>query len=185
MKRKTKEELAEEREKRKAAKEEKQKLSEIEFERRLLLFSDKRIEYRERRRKYDLIVSDLVGWYDELDKLTKKSPADQVTDLQLETVNDIIDQVKQLVTDDEFIEKVKTFVAAGDNPQYRDVIGVLRRLKQGLNRFDSTISYEKKSLAQMAGEFFHDDIDILLRVDLKTKYKRSDFYQKDVYDKLS
>jgi hypothetical protein len=187
MGKKTKEELAEQRRKRKAAQEERERLEEIEYEKNLFSFSEKRRQYSNRRRKCDLMVSDLEGWYEELDKQTKKSPADQITDLQLETVNDIIDQVKQLLIDDEIIGKAKSFVAAGDNPQYRDVIVVLRRLKQGLDRFELVLDDEKKKIQEKAKELLGDrirDTEKALDLDLKDIFDKKEFYDKSLYDGL-
>jgi hypothetical protein len=75
------------------------------------------------------------GLYDEIDKLAKKAPAEPVTDLALEQINDVIRETKQLVQSDPYIRRLNEFVAAGDNPQHRDAVIVLRRIRQGLERF--------------------------------------------------
>src|SRR6266481_441604 len=76
-----------------------------------------------------------LGLYEELDKLAKKAPADEVTDLVLEQANDVIREGKELLSEDTFVQRLKEFVPAGDNPQHRDVVVILRQLHQGLERF--------------------------------------------------
>lgn len=187
MAKKTKEELAEQRKRRKAAIEERERQKQTQYEKDLFDFIERRRLYIDRRRKYDLMLSDMEGWYEEIDKQTKKSPADQVTDLQLETVNDIINQIKELMSDDEIITKVKQFVAAGDNAEYRDVIVVLRRLKQGLDRFAPILTNQKKLIEDEGELLFGDrteDSDNILNVDLKTLFDRKEFHDKQLYDRL-
>lgn len=84
---------------------------------------------------HDLLESELTGVYDELDKLCKKAANEPVTQLQLSIVNNIIQQTKLLLRGDMVIDDIHMFVAAGDNPEYRDVVVVLRQLRQGLDRF--------------------------------------------------
>jgi len=184
MAKKTKEELAEVKRKRLAKKEEEERQAEIMHEKELLDLSEKRSNYLRKQKEYELINSDLKGWYDELDKLTKRSPADTVTDLQLETVNDLIVQVKQLITEDDFIEKVKQFVPAGNNPEYRDVIGVLRRLKQGLDRFIVNLKKEHDVIQEQADETLDLDDEDFINLDLKSDYNREDFIDPSIYDQL-
>ena len=82
-----------------------------------------------------LLESVSLGLYDEIDKLAKKAPAEPVTDLVLTQTNQVIRETKELVTDDLYIQRLQEFVPAGDNPQHRDVVVVLRQVRQGLNRF--------------------------------------------------
>ena len=84
--------------------------------------------------QHALLTSVLDGLYIEIDKQCKKAPAELITELGLEQVNDIIKAVKELAKDDPYVQKQKEFVAAGDNPQLRDVIIVLKQLDQGLLR---------------------------------------------------
>jgi glucose-6-phosphate-specific signal transduction histidine kinase len=85
-------------------------------------------------RRITVLDSVSLGLYDEVDKLSKKAPAETVTDLALEQVNDVIRETKQLLADDIYIQRLKEFVPAGDNPQHRDVVVVLRQVRQGLDR---------------------------------------------------
>ena len=183
MTKKTKAELATARAERKAKKEELEKQSEIQFEKNLQRLNDLKIEYLEKRRLYVLVLSDLDGFYEEIDKQTKKSPADSVTDLQLEIVNDLIEMVKKILNDDELISKVNKFIPAGDNPAYRDVIVILRRLRQGLDRFDNTSKNEAEGILATAREYISgQDFQSVKDIDLKEIFERKDFYDHSIYD---
>lgn len=85
---------------------------------------------------YQLVDSELQGIYDEIDKLCKKAPNEPVTTLQLGIVNRLIEKIKRLFEADKILKEISIFVAAGDNPEYRDVLTVLRQLRQALNRFE-------------------------------------------------
>ena len=84
---------------------------------------------------YELVDSELQGVYDEIDKLCKKAPNEPITNLQLGVVNRLIEKSKRLLDGDRIVGEISSFVAAGDNPEYRDVLTVLRQLRQGLQRF--------------------------------------------------
>lgn len=88
-----------------------------------------------KRRRQQLLDSVALGLYDEIDKLCKRAPAESVTDLALEQVNEIIKETRELVNQDEYVQKLKQFIPAGDLPQYRDVVVVLRQIRLGLDRF--------------------------------------------------
>ncbi|MDX6577824.1 MAG: hypothetical protein QOE96_3777 [Blastocatellia bacterium] len=89
------------------------------------------------KRAYGMLVSEVTGLYDEMDKLAKKAPNEPVTTLQLKIINSFIKKAKQLLSGDIIIDEVEVFVAAGDNPEYRDVVTVLRQVRQGLDRFEA------------------------------------------------
>jgi hypothetical protein len=100
----------------------------------------------EKERRVDVLENVSLGLYEELDKLAKKAPADQVTNLVLEQTNDVIREAKELLSEDPFIKRYKEFVAAGDNPEHRDVVVVLRQVRQGLGRFNSDVGERKEWL---------------------------------------
>ncbi len=93
-----------------------------------------------------LLESVSKGLYEEIDKLCKKAPAEPITDLGLEQVNDVIIATKELAQGDPYIQKLTVFVPAGDNPQQRDVVIVLRQIRQGLERFRNNIDQTNKTL---------------------------------------
>ena len=112
-------------------------------------------DLRQKKQKVDLLQSASLGLYDELDKLAKKAGADQVTDLALEQVNEFVRDAKALMPEDAYVQRQKEFVAAGDNPEHRDVVFVMRQLRQGLERFDANVTSLqtrwKESLADAKG----------------------------------
>jgi hypothetical protein len=98
---------------------------------------------KETERRVDILEDVSLGLYEELDKLAKKAPADQVTNLVLEQTNEVIHEAKELLSEDPFIKRYKEFVAAGDNPEHRDVVVVLLQIRQGLGRFTSGVEERK------------------------------------------
>lgn len=90
--------------------------------------------------RLELLTSAVTGQYEEMDKLSKKAPAEKVTDLALGEVNYIIAEIKEFLSDDVIVQRFNPFVPAGDNPELRDVVLVLRQLIQGLKRFDDSLS---------------------------------------------
>jgi hypothetical protein len=84
--------------------------------------------------EWKLLDSVLDGLYGEVDKLAKKAPADEITELGLRRINDLITRAKELLKGDPFIDSIDTFVPAGENPEHRDVLLILREIKQGMER---------------------------------------------------
>lgn len=89
------------------------------------------------KRAHEMIKSELLGLYDEVDKLVKTAPKEPITSLQLKIVNSFLGKAKTLLSGDTIIDEVEVFGAAGDKPEYRDVIIVLRQLRQGVERFET------------------------------------------------
>jgi hypothetical protein len=86
--------------------------------------------------------SHLQGLYDEVDKLAKGKSLLPTSDLLVELVNSLITDTKNLVFRDEYLDRLKTFVPAGNNPNYPDVLIALRILQQTLERFASLLETE-------------------------------------------
>ena len=97
-------------------------------------------------KNFDNLNSVLEGVYDEIDKLVKKKPIEGATDLMVEKVNDIITEAQELITDDSHIEKLDIFVSAGDPPELRDVLFVLRLVNQGMERLSKKLDSEKQEI---------------------------------------
>jgi hypothetical protein len=57
-------------------------------------------------------------------------------------LNIVIEDSKQLVFRDTYLDRLKTFVPAGDNPAYPDVLVALRVLQQSLQRSQSMLDAE-------------------------------------------
>jgi hypothetical protein len=105
------------------------------------------------RRAYDMLFSEVTGLYDEMDKLAKKAPNEPVTGLQLKILNSFIKKAKHLLSGDIIIDEVEVFVAAGDNPEYRDAVTVLRQIRQGLERFKAKDFVFTKSFKDELSEY--------------------------------
>lgn len=91
-----------------------------------------------------LLDSVSLGLYEEIDKLSKKAPAERLTDLALKQSNDIIRETKQLIDIDPYIQRLEEFVPAGDNPEHRDAVIVLRQIRQGLERYHNQLDSQIK-----------------------------------------
>ena len=91
-------------------------------------------------KQLSLLQSVAAGLYDEADKLSKKAPAESASDLMLEQVNDIIRETRELLQGDVYVQRLKEFVPAGNNPQLRDVVVVLRQIRQGMERFRTKLT---------------------------------------------
>ncbi len=103
----------------------------------------------------ELLDSVSLGLYEEIDKLSKKAPAEPVTDLVLAQMNEVIRETKELVKQDTYVQRLQEFVSAGDNPQHRDAVVVMRQIRQGLDRFrvelKSSTNQLNKKLADARG----------------------------------
>ncbi len=93
-----------------------------------------------------LLSSVAVGLYEELDKLCKKAPAESVTNLSLKHINEAIREIKELGVNDSFLQRLSEFVPAGDNPELRDAVFVMRQALQGLERLESAAGREEQWL---------------------------------------
>lgn len=89
---------------------------------------------KETQNEWELLRSVVHGMYDEVDKLTKKAPADEISELALRRINQVIKQSKTLLAGDPYVDSIEIFVAAGENPEYRDVLMILREITEGLLR---------------------------------------------------
>jgi DNA repair exonuclease SbcCD ATPase subunit len=98
---------------------------------------DQRLEAatKHHKKQLNLLESVSQGLYEELDKLSKKAPAEKVTDLVLEELNEVIKDTKELIENDPYIQRLNQFVPAGDNPEHRDAVVVMKQVRQGLERF--------------------------------------------------
>jgi hypothetical protein len=86
---------------------------------------------------HEMIKSELIGLYDEVDKLVRILPKEPITPLQLKITNDLLRKAKSLLSEDTGIDQIEIFVGEAGMPEYRDVIIVLRQIRQGLERFEA------------------------------------------------
>jgi hypothetical protein len=75
-----------------------------------------------------------MGFYDEISRLAKGRTLVEATSLVVEQANDIIRDAKQIVENDVYLDRIKEFVPAGNNPVYPDVLVVSRAVRQSLHR---------------------------------------------------
>ena len=78
--------------------------------------------------------SHLDGFYLEIDKLAKGRAMLEVTPLVVEQANSIIDDAKNIVKGDVYLDRIPRFVPAGNNPVYPDVLIAMRGVRQSLDR---------------------------------------------------
>jgi len=94
---------------------------------------------------WSALKSFTAGLYDEMDKLSKKAPSATVSDLGLNRVNRAIRQAKDLMgAFDVYAAELCEFVPAGDNPEVRDALLVLREITQALERVDGTFGLNRQ-----------------------------------------
>ena len=107
---------------------------------------------RNNARTYAELTSHLDGFYEEIDKLAKGRAMLEATDLVVETSNSIIRDAKSIIVDDNYMERVKEFVPAGNNPVYPDVLITLRTVRQAVARFGEGRTDREKQLFRKLGE---------------------------------
>ncbi|MCU1336364.1 MAG: hypothetical protein JWO19_1945 [Bryobacterales bacterium] len=100
----------------------------------------------------DALTSHLAGFYQEIDKLAKGKAMLEVTHLVVEQSNHIVRDAKGLIEGDIYLDRVKEFVPAGDNPVYPDVLVTLRSVQQSLQRFDSTNKQQLSRLGNLLSQ---------------------------------
>ena len=61
---------------------------------------------------HEMIKSDLIGLYEEVDKLVKTLPKEPITPLQLKITNDFLGKAKALLSGDTTIDQIEIFVDA-------------------------------------------------------------------------
>ena len=85
------------------------------------------------------------GLYDEMDKLAKKAPSSQLSDLATKRVNRAIAESKILMAShDPYVADLSEFVPAGENPEVRDAVLVLREILDAIDRLDEIFSLDDR-----------------------------------------
>jgi hypothetical protein len=69
-----------------------------------------------------------------------------MSDLATERVNRAIRDAKKLLTEDRYLADLHEFVPAGDNPEVRDALLVLREIKEAAYRAQGEGNYELKNI---------------------------------------
>jgi hypothetical protein len=91
------------------------------------------------RERHEQLASVVGALYDEVDKLARKWPTMKASERTIERTNKAIAAVRELLKDeeDEFMEDITEIVTAGETPEMRDVLMLLREMKAALTRFQS------------------------------------------------
>ena len=96
-------------------------------------------QIEELQEEHSQLESFVIGIYEELSKLNVKWPTLPVSQLQLEQTNRVIRRLKEIMRDEDdlFVQDINEFVPAGNMPEARDVVLVLRQVKQTLGRMEA------------------------------------------------
>jgi len=94
-------------------------------------------------------ASFVAALYDEVDKLSKKTPGAPMSDFATERVNRAIRDAKKLLTDDAYLADVHEFVPAGNNPEVRDALLVMREVREAAYRSLGDDDYELKNVLRV------------------------------------
>lgn len=87
-------------------------------------------------KQHNALSTSLNALYVEVDKLAKKAPTEQLTDLNMQMVNDLITDIRLLVGEDHQLRRIRVVEPAGDNLQYRDALIILGQLQSSLRRLE-------------------------------------------------
>jgi len=94
----------------------------------------------------------LQGYYEEIEKLAKGKTLIPATDLIVERCNEAIRDAKAIVQQDPYLDRVKEFVSAGDNPVYPDVLIAVRTVLESLSRSKVRLQGEVTRVAALLRE---------------------------------
>lgn len=101
---------------------------------------------RKTAKKCSDLSNHLTGFYEEINKLAKGRALVEATSLVVDQANDIIRDAKQIVENDVYLDRIKEFVPAGNNPFYPDVLLVARAVRQSLDRCETELESQKERI---------------------------------------
>lgn len=119
----------------------------VELNELLEINNEEREKLKKTKQTLSLLESVSNGLYSETEKLCKKNPNLLATNLIVEQVNQVIKETKETIENDPYIERLKEFVPAGENPEIQDVVIVLKQILQGLLRYKGKPDENIKSFA--------------------------------------
>lgn len=106
-------------------------------------------EVRRRQNAREALHDHATGFYQEIDKLAKGKTLLEVTNLIVDEANDVIRDAKALIRGDQFLDRVKEFVPAGNNPVYPDVVVNLKTVLQALGRAESQFEAAEETIDEL------------------------------------
>lgn len=101
---------------------------------------------RKKAKSREALANHLVGFYNEIDKLAKGRSLIEATPLVVDQANDIIRDAKQIVENDVYLDRIKEFVPAGNNPVYPDVLVTIRVVRQSLYRCGKNLEKQEERI---------------------------------------
>jgi len=101
---------------------------------------------RKKAKSREALANHLVGFYNEIDKLAKGRSLMEATPLVVDQANDIIRDSKQIVENDVYLDRIKEFVPAGNNPVYPDVLVTIRVVRQSLYRCGKNLEKQEERI---------------------------------------
>ncbi len=101
---------------------------------------------RERIRVRKMLADHLQTHYNEVDKLAKGNRLTEATHLAVDQANAIIRDAKAIITGDVYLDRVKEFVPAGENPVYPDVLMVAATVQGAVRRAEPLLVDEETRL---------------------------------------
>src|SRR5215218_8856613 len=107
---------------------------------------------QDRQRNREDLASHLEGFYEEIDKLAKGKAMLEVTTRVLDDANHVIRDAKAIVSGDTYLDRLKEFVAAGNNPVYPDVVVAMRTARQALDRAAGRLDEELEGIQERINE---------------------------------
>ncbi len=98
---------------------------------------------RERIRRRKSLADHLQTFYGEVDKLAKGNRQIEATNLVVEQANEIIRDAKAVVAGDVYLDRVREFVPAGENPVYPDVLMIAATVQAAVRRAEPVLAGEE------------------------------------------
>jgi hypothetical protein len=135
---------------------------------------------RRARQNHSAQTSQLRGLYEEVDKLTKSKSVVPPSDLFVEVVSAQIADTKATIFRDPYLDRLKAFVPAGDNPAYPDLLLSLRILQQTGERFASMLEQEAQRHLTIGG-----DLETIIAALEVAEQDEAEFYSEEDDDEES
>jgi hypothetical protein len=101
---------------------------------------------RKTAKRCETLANHSEGFYEETNKLSKGKTLVEATPLFVDQTNDIIRDAKDIVKSDVYLDRIKEFVPAGNNPVYPDVLVTVRAVRQSLGRCKTDLRADEKRL---------------------------------------
>jgi len=89
-------------------------------------------DVRKTAKRCETLTNHSEGFYDEINKLAKGKTLVEATPLFVDQANDIIRDAKDIVTSDVYLDRIKEFAPAGNNPVYPEILVAVRAVRQSL-----------------------------------------------------